>query len=46
LFAKDAGPSWPVEIEGLTREIEAAFREEAEIGPAIVANPVGGAVLP
>jgi predicted nucleotidyltransferase len=42
LFAEDAGSSWPVEISGLAREIEAALRREAEIGPAFVAELVDG----
>ena len=47
VFAEEAaGSSWPVEIGGLARAIEAALRGEAEIGPAIVANSVGEAVLP
>ena len=47
VFAGEAtGSSWPVEIGGLARAIEAALRGEAEIGPAIVATPVGEAALP
>ena len=42
LFAEDAGSSWPVEIAGLAREIEAALRRESEIGPAFVAELVDG----
>jgi hypothetical protein len=47
VFAEDpAGSSWPVEIGGLARAIEATLRGDAEIGPAMVANPVGEAALP
>jgi hypothetical protein len=47
VFAEDpAGSSWPVEIGGLARAIETTLRGGAESGPAIVANPVGEAVLP
>ena len=47
VFAEEAaGSSWPVEIEGLARAIETTLRGDAEIGPAIVANPVGEATLP
>lgn len=47
VFAEEAaGSSWPVEIGGLARAIETTLRGDAEIGPAIVANPVGGAALP
>jgi hypothetical protein len=47
LFAEDAGSSWPVEIAGFTREIEATLVGEPETGAPIVANPVGGeATLP
>jgi hypothetical protein len=47
VFAEeDSGSSWPVEIGGLARAIEAALGSEEEIGPAIVANPVGEAALP
>ena len=47
LFAEDAGSSWPVEIAGLAREIEATLVGEPETGAPIVANPVGGeATLP
>ena len=47
VFAEEAaGPSWPVEIGGLARAIETTLRGDAEIGPAIVANPVGEATLP
>ena len=47
VFAEEAsGSSWPVEIGGLARAIEAALGGEEEIGPAIVANPVGEAALP
>ena len=41
-----AGSSWPVEIGGLARAIEAALGREAEVRPIIVANPVGEAALP
>jgi len=46
IFAEDAGSSWPVEIGDLAREIEATLGKAAEIGPDIVANPVGEAALP
>ena len=47
VFAGEAaGSSWPVEIGGLARAIETTLRGGAESGPAIVANPVGEAVLP
>ena len=47
VFAGEAaGSSWPVEIGGLARAIEATLRGDAEIGPAIVANPVGETALP
>jgi hypothetical protein len=47
VFAEEAsGSSWPVEIGRLARAIEAALGGEEEIGPAIVANPVGEAALP
>jgi hypothetical protein len=47
LFAEDAGSSWPVEIAGLAREIEATLVGEPETGAPTVANPVGGeATLP
>ena len=47
VFAEEAaGSSWPVEIGGLARAIETTLRGDAEIGPAIVANPVGEAALP
>jgi hypothetical protein len=47
VFAGEAaGSSWPVEIGGLARAIEAALRGEAERGPVIVDNPVGEAALP
>jgi hypothetical protein len=46
VFAGEAaGSSWPVEIGGLAQAIETTLRGEAEIGPAIVANPVGEAAL-
>ena len=46
VFAEEAaGSSWPVEIGGLARAIETTLRGDAEIGPAIVANPVGEATL-
>jgi hypothetical protein len=46
VFAGEAaGSSWPVEIGGLARAIETTLRGDAEIGPAIVANPVGEAAL-
>ena len=47
VFAEEAaGSSWPVEIGGLARAIETTLRGDAEIGPAIVANPVGEVALP
>jgi hypothetical protein len=47
VFAEEAsGSSWPVEIGRLARAIEAALGGEEEIGPAIVANPIGEAALP
>ena len=47
VFAGEAaGSSWPVEIGGLARAIETTLKGDAEIGPAIVANPVGEAALP
>jgi hypothetical protein len=47
VFAGEAaGSSWPVEIGDLARAIETTLRGEAEIGPTIVANPVGEAALP
>jgi len=47
VFAQEtAGSSWPVEIGGLARAIEATLKGNTEIGPAIVANPVGEAALP
>ena|SRR5919202_5810496 len=47
LFAEDSVSSWPVEIGGLAREIEAVLGVEAEIGPAVVANHTGSeAALP
>ena len=47
VFAEeDSGSSWPVEIGGLARAIEAALGGEEEIGPAIVAKSVGAAALP
>ena len=48
LFAEEvAGSSWPVEIAGLAREIEATLVGEPETGAPIVANPVSGeATLP
>ena len=46
VFAEEeAGSSWPVQIGLLARAIEATLRGDAEIGPAIVANSVGEAVL-
>ena len=47
VFAEEAaGSSWPVEIGRLARAIETTLRGDAEIGPAIVANPVAEATLP
>ena len=42
VFAEEAaGSSWPVEIGGLAQAIETTLRGDAEVGPAIAANPVG-----
>jgi len=47
VFAQEtAGSTWPVEIGGLARAIETTLKGDAEIGPAIVANPLGEAALP
>ena len=47
VFAEEAaGSSWPVEIGLLARAIETTLRGDAESESAIVANPVGEAVLP
>jgi hypothetical protein len=47
LFADEASSSsWPVDIGGLVRAIEATLRGDAESGPVIVANPIGEAALP
>jgi hypothetical protein len=47
VFAEEAaGSSWPVEVGGLAREIEAALGGDAEIGPAVVTNPVREVALP
>ena len=47
LFTTEAaGSSWPVEIGGLVRAIEATLRDGAESGPAIVASPAEDATLP
>ena len=44
--AESSGATWPVEIGGLARTIEAALGGKVEIGPAIVANPIGETALP
>jgi hypothetical protein len=45
VFAEEAsGSSWPVDIGGLARAIEATLRGDAESGPAIV--PLGAVALP
>ncbi|CAN5807281.1 hypothetical protein BH18ACT11_BH18ACT11_13570 [soil metagenome] len=45
LFGDEAaGVTWPVEIGVLVREIEASLGGVAEIGPAIVTNPLVGEV--
>jgi hypothetical protein len=47
LFAAEAaGSSWPVEIGGLARAIEAALRDGAQCRPAVAANPTGETALP
>jgi hypothetical protein len=47
VFAEEAaGSSLPVDIRVLARAIETTLRGDAEIGPAVVANPVGEAALP
>jgi hypothetical protein len=41
LFSEEvSGATWPVEIGGLSRAIEAALGGEAKIEPSTVANPV------
>jgi hypothetical protein len=45
LFGDEAaGVTWPVEVGGLIRGIEATIGGETETGPAMVANPVVGGV--
>jgi hypothetical protein len=44
--AESSGATWPVEFGGLAHAIEAALGGKAEIGPAIVANPIGETALP
>jgi hypothetical protein len=44
--AERSGATWPVDIGGLARAIEAALGGRAEVGPVIVANPIGEAALP
>jgi len=47
IFAtKSSSATWPVDIGGLARAIEAALGGKWEIGTAIVANPIGEAALP
>jgi hypothetical protein len=47
VFAEEAaGSSWPVEIGGLIRAIEAALGDGTEIEPVIFANSVGEVALP
>jgi hypothetical protein len=47
LFVKESsGATWPVDIGGLVRAIEAALGGKAKIEPAIVANALGGSALP
>lgn len=46
VFTEQAvGSSWPVEVGGLVRAIEAILGGNAEGGPTVAANPVGQAAL-
>ena len=47
LFGEEgSGATWPVDIGGLASAIEAVLGGEAEIGPAIVTNPLREVALP
>lgn len=43
--AESSGATWPVEVGALARAIEAALGGKGQIGPVVVANPVGDAAL-